>query len=84
MKIIPPYRGELDYTTPKEGQLLKIKLNPDGLHDVIDPFEFNGDEDGELLIRHRLGFLRMQNLKNGFNGEFEPTFTIVNLKTSTP
>ena len=81
MKIIPPYKGEIDYPIPTEGQLLKIKLDPNGLHDVIDSLEFeHAGSDPDWLIRHRLGFLRAQNLANGLKDGFEPTFAIVQWK----
>ncbi len=72
-------KPKYDYPIPVEGQLLKIKLDPNGLHDVIDPFEFDscGVDNSQWLIDARLIALRKQNLANGFKGGFDPTFTIV-------
>ena len=71
-----------DYPAPKEGEFLKIKLDPNGLHDVIDSFEFDscGADNVQHLIEARLRSLRKQNLAKGFKDGFKPTFSIVQFK----
>jgi hypothetical protein len=61
-----------EYPIPKEGQLLKIKLDPNGLHDTIG----NLDPDQDWLIDARIKELRRQNLAKGFKDGFKPTFSI--------
>ena len=80
---IEPYKGEIEYPMPIEGQFLKIKLDPDGLHDLIDPYELGGSKEmTDKAVAYWLGVLRRQNLAKGFKDGFKPTFSIVQWRKS--